>query len=175
MVVYVLCKMLWQTLRTFAILCPFFDRCFSSDNLVWDRHWTLAERVAWPTKVWVLENPTAIWNISLQVLFPGLVSRALGCCTGPTTEPWGIWNAWFSSSEILVDWEFVGGLDCAADTGPEACVNWPQPSEQPPAWMSMFLSATLETKQISFPAEKHWYEGSPGNLGKSREPRRILL
>lgn len=43
MVVYLLCKMLWQTLRTFAILCPFFDRCFSGDNLVWDNDCSLTE------------------------------------------------------------------------------------------------------------------------------------
>ena len=30
--VNLLCKMLWQTLRTFAIVCPFFDRILSSDN-----------------------------------------------------------------------------------------------------------------------------------------------
>lgn len=30
--VYLLCKMLWQTLPTFAIVCPFFDRVLSSDN-----------------------------------------------------------------------------------------------------------------------------------------------
>ena len=30
--VYLLCKMLWQTLRTFAIVCPFFDRTLSNND-----------------------------------------------------------------------------------------------------------------------------------------------
>ena len=30
--VYLFCKILWQTLRTFAIVSPFFDRILSRDN-----------------------------------------------------------------------------------------------------------------------------------------------
>ena len=63
---------------------------------------------------------------------------------------------------FVISREQLGGLDCAADTGGMCKLVT---TLRTTSWMSMFISATVETKQISFLAVKHCYKRSPGNPG----------